>query len=118
MQLLINFNNYTSTLLSENTLIKDICQRIKLFSMQHLILAYDFAVYIRWLQTHYVSNITSLCQLILHYLQCAFKLIAELLHYIPIIEHISKKSSTYYQYPKTNHIGGGSKFFSIAKLFP
>ena len=116
MRLLINFNNYICTSLFKNTLIKDICQRIKLILMQHLILVHDFAVYIRHFQIQYICNITFLCQLILHCLQCTFKLIAEWLNYILIMEHVSKSSNSYYQYPKTNLIGGGSKFFSIAEL--
>ena len=130
MRLLINFNHYICTLLTENTSIKQKCQRIKLKLMQSFILAHDFAVSIRQLQAHCVGNITLLHQLILHhYIQYTIKFLAELLSYIHLKSYIHIKSYTHvrqnisntsnsYEYTRVNHIGGGSKFFSIAELSP
>jgi len=94
--------------------------------MQPLILRHDFEVYIRQLQINSICNITLPHQLILHhYFQCKFLLLAELLSYIHVRsyicirsythmrQNIDNKSNSYYQYPKINHVGGGSKFFSI-----
>jgi len=119
LQLLFNFNNFICTLTFETTLIKQRCQRLRLKLMQALMLVHDFAVYIRQLQTHYVCNITLLYQLILHYyFQCTFGFVTELLSYIYMMKNISNESSSHYQYPGINYIGGGSKFFSITELSP